>query len=735
MLCKLKEGEEMRHKKLSLGLVCLILLLLISLKVRADEGMYPLNQLDQDLMKKMKKMGCELSLEDIYNPQGTGLASAVVHLGATASFVSPKGLIITNHHVAYRAVQRISTPEENYIENGFLARSIEKEVPAPGYQAYVLLSMEDVTGQVLSAVNDPMTDLERYTAIDKKKKAIVKEAEEKGDLECRVVAMNYGMAYCLFTFLKLKDIRLVYVPPRSIGEYGGDIDNWMWPRHCGDFAFLRAYVGPDGKPAEFSKDNLPYEPKSYLKISARGIMENDFAMVMGFPGRTYRHLNSFAIVEDQEFRYPFQIKTATDLIQIFEEFSRKDKKAAVKLSSSIKSLNNTLKNNQGMLEGLKKTELFKKKRAEEMAFLEFLNKNPGLDNKYGSLLSKIEILYQEQKKLREKRALLRWITRGSSMLNCALIINKWSLEKEKKDMEREVGYQEKDFPNLEIRLKVAQRSLVPEADEKALEYFLKKALSLPEGQKIKAVEEIVSHNPDLSKDQAVSEFLGILYGETALFSAEQRVRMLHLSRKELFTLIDPFIKFAAELEEEKESLNSKEKEFSGAFSRLVPLYLEGIEFWKGSKLYPDANSTLRLNFGQVKGYSPQDALTYHYLTSLSGVMEKHTGVEPFDNPGKLLKVYKNKDFAPYVDKNINDVPVNFLTTNDSTGGNSGSPVINAKGELVGLLFDGNYEAMYSDYSFDPKLTRSINVDIRYVLFIAEKVDKALNVLEELTIVR
>ncbi|NIM89806.1 MAG: S46 family peptidase [Candidatus Aminicenantes bacterium] len=714
--------------------ICIILLFFLSFSGAAEEGMYPLNQLDQNLVQKMQKMGLELSLEEIYNPQGTGLASAVVRLGATASFVSPKGLIVTNHHVAYRAVQRISTPEENFIEHGFLARSREKELPAPGYQASILLSMQKVTDRVLSAVNENMSDLERFMAIDKKKKEIVAEAEAERDVECRIEAMNYGMDYYLFAYFILKDIRLVYVPPRSIGEYGGDIDNWMWPRHCGDFAFLRAYIGPDGKPAKYSKDNLPYEPKSYLKISARGINENDFAMVMGYPGRTYRHLPSFAIEEDQEFRYPFQINTANDLIRIFEEFSWKDKEAAVKLSSSIKSLNNTLKNNQGMLEGLKRTKIFQKKRAEEMAFLEFLNKNPELDRKYGALLSKIEVLYQEQKKFREKRALLRWITRGSAMMNCALIINKWSIEKEKQDMERELGYQAKDLPNIESRLKVAQRSLVPEADKQALEYFIKRALALPAGQKIKAMEKILSYNPK-HPDQAISEFLGILYGETALFSAEERVNMLHLNRKDFSMLIDPFIKFAAELEEEREFLNTKEKEFSGAFSRLMPLYLEGIEWWKKSILYPDANRTLRLNFGRVKGYSPQDALTYHYLTSLTGVIEKHTGAEPFDNPGKLLKVHEAKDFGSYVDRNIHDVPVNFLTTNDSTGGNSGSPVLNAKGELIGLLFDGTYEAMYSDYYFNTQLTRSINVDIRYVLFIAEKVDKALNVLEELTIVR
>ncbi len=268
-----------------------------------------------------------------------------------------------------------------------------------------------------------------------------------------------------------------------------------------------------------------------------------------------------------------------------------------------------------------------------------------------------------------------------------------------------------------------------------LEYFLKRALKLPQGQKIEALEKILVERGGKSKEQALAEFLEELYSKTKLTSVEERLKMLELNRKELLKLNDPFIEFANKLEKEREFLNKRGKEFSGALSRLMPVYLEGIEIWKKTPLYPDANRTLRLNFGQVKGYSPRDAVQYHYLTSLSGVIEKYTGKEPFDCPEKLLKVYRDKDLNGYIDKNINDVPVNFLTTNDSTGGNSGSPVLNGRGELIGLLFDGNYEAMYSDYYFDTELTRSINVDIRYVLFIAEKVDKAFNVLRELTIVK
>ena len=702
--------------------------------LNADEGMYLLDQIDKNLFMKMRKMGLELSPEEIYNSKGTGLANAVINMGATASFVSPNGLIITNHHVAFGAVQRISTPEKNYIEEGFLAKTMEEKVPASGYQAYVFLSMEDVTKEVLSAVKEGMNDFERYQAIERKIKEIIKREEKKGNIECRVASMNYGKQYYLFKYLKIKDIRIVYVPSRSIGEYGGDIDNWMWPRHTGDFAFLRAYVGPDGKPAEYSKKNVPYHPKVYLKISRKGIKEGDFTMIMGFPGRTYRRLTSFGLKYDQDFRYPFQIKTASDMIKILEDFSQRDKTAAVKLSFLIKALNNVLKNNQGMLEGLIKTKLVKKKEEEEKAFLEFLKNNPGLENRYSLVFSELREVYKKYESIRKKSTFIRWMTFGSQMLSFALTINKWSIEKQKKDIDREPGYQERDYERIKLRMKVAQRSLVPEADKKMLEYFLKRALELPPEQKIETFEKIVEKRGKKSKEEALAEFLDKLYSKTKLISVKERLKMLELSRNELLKLNDPFIEFANELEKERDFLDRKSKEFSGALLRLMPVYIEGLESWKKVRLYPDANGTLRLNFGQVKGYSPRDAVKYRYITSLTGVVEKHTGKEPFDCPQKLLEVYHNRDFGVYIDRYINDVPVNFLTTNDSTGGNSGSPVLNGKGELVGLLFDGNYEAMYSDYYFNPELTRSINVDIRYVLFIAEKVDKALNVLRELTIV-
>ncbi len=722
----------MRMKIILLMSTTLLVIITLILPVKSEEGMYLLDQIDQKMMEKMKKMGFELSIDEIYNREGTALSGAVIKTGATSSFVSRKGLILTNHHVAFGALQRISTPEQNYIEDGFLAKTLEEEVPAPGYQAYVLVSMEDVTKKVLSAVKDGMSDYERFLAIEKKTKELIRKAEEKSDVECEVESMNYGMTYYLFTNLKIRDIRIVYAPARAIGEFGGDVDNWMWPRHTGDFSFLRAYVGPDGRPADYSKENVPYKPKSYLKISKSGFKEGDFTMIMGFPGRTARRQSSFAVQHDLSFRYPFQIRTYSDLIRILEENSKRDDDASVKLSSYIKGLSNGLKNNQGMLEGLIKIDLLEKKESEERAFLDFVRKDPVLTKKYGGVLSEIEEVYKDRGMYREKSALMGWMQRG--LLGYAMTINKWTIEQQKEDIEREPGYQDRDLPNIIVRLKVAQRSLVPEADREVFEYFLKRALELPAGQKIEAVEKIFRERSELSHDKAIREFLDELYSKTMLTGEKERLKMIGLKRDDLLKVNDPFISFASELENEKEKLRTRDKEFSGALSRLMPLYLEGVQIWKNEQLSPDANGTLRFNYGLVSGYSPRDAVEYRYVTSLSGIIEKETGEEPFKSPEKLMKTYKEKDFGEWIDETIGDVPVDFLTTNDSTGGNSGSPVLDRKGNLIGVLFDGTYESLYSDYYFDPVISRSIHVDVRYVLFVAEKVDKAVNVLDELTLV-
>jgi hypothetical protein len=722
-------------RKTSILAIAVILLIINFAKYGGgEEGMYLLDQIDPALFQQMKEMGLKLTPDQLYNEQGTSIAHAVVNLmGGTGAFVSPLGLILTNHHVAFGAVARISTPEKNYIEEGFLAQTLEEEIPAPGYQILVLKSMKDITAEMLSVIKPKMSDLERYKALEKKEKEIIKREEKQGDVECRVASMNYGSQYYLFTYMKLRDIRVVYVPPDAIGNYGGEIDNWMWPRHAGDFSFLRAYVSPDGKPADYSKDNIPYKPKVYLNFSTAGVKEGDFAMVIGYPGRTNRYRTSHGVKLDQEFRYPYTIKISKAIIDMFENLSKENKEYAIKLSYFIKAFANVMKNNQGMMEGLNKINLIDKKLKEEKDFQTFVMSNPDYAKKYGTLLSEIEKVYKQAELIQEKSALLRYWGFASPLFNAASTINKWTIEQEKKDIDREPGYQDRDLPDIKMRLEVMQRTLVPEADRKAMEFFLKEAAALPPEKQFKSLQQMIFSDPNISQEDAINKFLDKLYNNTKLTSAEERLRMLSMKRKDLLSLNDSFIEFASKLESEREIIRTKEKELSGALTRLMPPYLEAVSIWKQKKLYPDANGTMRLTFGQVKGYSTRDAVQYKYITSLTGLIQKNTGEEPFKCPEKLLKIYNEKDYDKYIDRYIDDVPVDFLTTHDSTGGNSGSPVINGKGELIGALFDGNYDALYSDYYYDPAVTRSINVDARYILFIADKLNNATSLLKELRI--
>jgi hypothetical protein len=721
-------------KKLLLALGVISFLSLFFSISFADEGMWLLNSIDKLSIDSLKARGLKLNPEEIYSPEGGGISDAVVELGATASFVSSQGLVVTNHHVAFGAIQRQSTPEFNYLRDGFYAKSKEEEIPAIGYNAYVTKSFKDVTDKVLSAVNEKMSDLERYLAIEKVSKKIVKECEKKGeDIKCRVASMYGGKEYYLFTYLKIRDIRIVYVPPRSIGDFGGEIDNWMWPRHAGDFSFLRAYVAKDGSSAEYSKDNIPYNSKTYLKISSAGVKEGDFVILIGFPGTTRRYESSFFIDNMINYEYPRDILLRQELISILEEESAEDSSVALRLSSRIKGLYNYLKKNQGMLDGFKKSGLLHKKIEEEKALKELLSKNIEAMAKYGKVFSELDSLYKEKKKFQDKDFLLDWMIYSSYFPDFASTIYKWSLEKEKKDVDREPGYQNRDTTDTKEWLKDSQINLVPSADEKILVYFFKKAIELPPGQKISAIEKIFEGKENQDKDRVIEDFVSRLYQNTKLGSVDARLKMFGMRRKDLEKLNDSFINFAMELEKDREELRIKNKELKGAFQRLQPKLIQAYFEWKGKKLYPDANGTIRFNYAEVKGYSPKDAVEYKYITTLTGVMEKDTGEEPFDVPDELKQVYSKKDFGSYFNRSLGDVPVNFLSTNDITNGNSGSPVLNGKGELVGLAFDGDYEAMTSDYQFNPEITRAINVDIRYVLFLLDKVYHTEELLKELTI--
>ncbi len=705
-------------------------------QLKADEGMWLLHKIDPDKVEGWKARGLELELKDIYDIKGKGLSNAIVNIGGgTGSFVSFDGLIITNHHVAFGALQRGSTVKSNYIEEGFLAGSMDEEVPALGYEILVLLDVKDVTKKILRAVNDKMSDLDRYKAVEKQIKKIVKKAEKGKDVECRVSSFYGGLEYYLFTYFKIKDIRIVYAPPRSIGEYGGDIDNWMWPRHTGDFSFLRAYVAANGKSAEYSKDNVPYHPKRYLTVSNHPFKEGDFTMVIGYPGRTSRYRTSYSVDFIVNRYYPKAIKRYEDVIGILDDESLRSEEAAIKLASMVKGLNNSYKNNQGMLEGLLKADLVDKKRREEMELRRFLEANPKLMDKYGGVLEDIKDKYDDYLTFWEKNSTLGWMTYASSALRAANSLYRWSSERGKKDIERDPGYMDRDKPRMQKMLELGNLRYYEPADKRVLKYFMMRAVELPSDQRIAAVDGICGGKTGEEAEKAMDAFIDNLYANTKVTNKDERMKMFGMSEKKLKALNDPFIQFAAELEKEKKILRDRNKAFGGALQKLRPRLMQLRMKYKGNLLYPDANSTMRLSAGEIKGYSPADAVHYDCLTTLTGVIEKQTGSEPFDSPRKLRQLYQSKDFGSYADGSVHDVPVDFLSTNDVTGGNSGSPILNGRGELIGLVFDGNYESISADYHFIPRLTRTINVDSRYVLFVLDKFAGAEELLREMKVVQ
>jgi hypothetical protein len=725
-------GSFMRSRVLACVLAGLVLV--IPALILADEGMWPIDTLDKLPWKELKAMGLQLAPQQIYDGKGGGVAYAIVSLGGgTGSFVSPNGLILTNHHVAFGALQRTSTAEHNYIDNGFNAKSYEEQIPAPGYRAYVLLSIEDVTKKVLSAVTDQMSDLDRFNAIEKGIKELVKSCEQGRDVECRVVPFYSGMQYKLFTFFVSKDVRIVYAPPRSIGNYGGDIDNWMWPRHTGDFSFLRAYVGPDGKSADYAKENVPYKPAVYLTMSMGALKDDDFTMIIGYPGRTGRYATSYEIAQMQDYSYPTRIGIFQDWLAILGEEAKRGEEVKIKGAQFDMMLNNSMKNWQGMLEGFKKGSLLDKKRASEAEFAKWLDSKPELKKRYGDVLPGIAAQYDQQKAYRDKSMVIGLMSFGCQMLSAGQTLDRWSEEKVKPDLERKPGYQDRDVPRLKQRLRIIQMSYDPQTDRRVMKYFLMRAADLPATERIEAVDAVLQGAKGAEAEKKIDAFLDKLYTGTKLGSPEERLRMFDISRDELLKQNDPFVDFAVQIDKEANALELKDKAMNGALQRLASRYMAAYMEWKGGAVYPDANGTMRLTYGQVRGYQPRDAVWYKYITTLNGVVEKNTGVEPFDCPKELMAIERSRDFGKYEDAAVGDVPVDFLSTCDITGGNSGSPIMNGRGECIGAAFDGNYESISSDYLFLKDTTRSINVDSRYVLFIMDKLTNAKRLLDEMKI--
>jgi len=716
---------KLRHI-LAVSILCML-----SLTAAAGEGMWMPDQV-QLFSEQLGVLGLKIDPAKFADLTGFPMGAVISLGGCTASFVSPQGLVVTNHHCAFGSIQHNSTPENDLITNGFLAKTMSEELQAsPGSRVYVTTAIEDVTDQILGKIDPKLSDAKRYEVIESRTKKMIAECEKPGDVRCRVASFFEGAQYMKTTQLEIRDVRLVYAPGRGIGNFGDEIDNFMWPRHVGDFSFYRAYVGPDGKPADYSPENKPYQPKHFLKVTTKDMNDGDLVIVAGYPGRTSRYLTAAEFAYQYETRYPKSITYFKDLIDRMAERARESKEARILLASLEAGYENALKNYQGTLDGMKRYDMLGKKKQQTADLEAWIEATPDRVKQYGPVVREIDALHARNLKMAERNMVMMWMNRGSSLLSQAGTINRLAIERQKKDMDREPGFQERDMPRIKARVERAQRQYEPGYDRAALRYFLIEASKLPEGQRIPPVDEMMAATGKEGTEAQADALLDRLYGETKMASVEERRAMLDESPKQLEARKDPFLQFAAALypiviENEKE-----EKEIEGASSRIRPLYLQALREMKGGAMYPDANSTLRVTLGTVEGYSPRDGVMATPQTTLSGVVAKETGEEPFDSPKALLDAAAAGKVEGYVDPELGGVPVNYLSNVDTTGGNSGSPTLNKDGELCGLLFDGVWESIASDYVFVPAVTRSIHVDATYMRWVMDYVDGAHNLLEEM----
>ncbi len=710
------------RKNLMLLLLCALALFLTFAGRTMDEGMWLLDTIGKLPVSEMKKHGLELTPEQIYSANGPSLKDAIVLLGGgTSSFVSAEGLMVTNHHVAFGGIQSLSSVKEDYLKDGFWAKSREEELPT-NYTAQIVTEIKDVTPEVLSAVNDSMSAEKRAAAIRDKSREIEAAAKGSSDLTCRVSDMYNGVSYYLFTFQALTDVRLVYAPPSAIGNYGGEVDNWIWPRHTGDFSIMRAYVGPDGKPAKYSRENIPYKPKVFLPVSAAGYEEGSFAMILGFPGRTFRYREASSVELSRDESLPLTVDLYKTRMDIIDNAAKADRAVAIKYASKVRGVANTYKNYLGTLEGMRRADLLDLKKEDEEKFTAYVNSSPELSKKYGTLLSDMAKANAELKTFNQKSIYLNNLTGCADMIRLANRFRAYA-----QGPQTEVGQAavreavSTTFKNFDLNVEKA-----------LLTALILKNAALPASQQVAAVQEIYGNKTGAEREEEVKEFVDDLYDETSLSTSEGCDELLTKGGEKIVK--DDYLKFVAKIDAEQAPITVKTSSYNATIAALRAKYVQARLGWKkGELVYPDANRTIRFTYGQVKPFSPRDAVEDNYFTTLTGVMEKETGEDPFIVPAKLKHLWQKKDFGRYADPKTGDIPVAFIADLDITGGNSGSPVINGRGEMIGCAFDGNWEAVVGDYYFQPELNRTIAIDARYMLFVLDKYSNAQNILKEMVI--
>ncbi len=682
----------------------------------AVEGKWTPEQVLEHDPKWLRELGLTIPPEKLWTKDGAGLLEAAVRIeGCSAGFISAQGLMITNHHCAFSILQQHSTPERDLITHGFLARTPAEELPGPGVHATLPHRMVDVTREVEAAVPAGADDLARYRAIDRKQKEMVAACEKVENHRCQVAAYDGGLRYLLIDSLEFPDVRLVYAPPGAVGDYGGEIDNWSWPRHVGDFALLRVYAGPDGQPAPKGEGSVPYRPRHFFPVAPGGIEPGGFVMVAGYPGLTFRSYTEAEMRERIELFYPQRAALYRTWIDMMEAASKKDDAVRIALADRIKVLANQEKNSRGQVEGIRRGRILEKKAAAEKEVLAWAAKQPGQKDAPAAH-DELARLIAERQRIWGRDFLLNQMKFGPKPLELALTLVRWAGEKAKPDLEREPDYQERNRERLDERLEREQKRFDPPTEVDLLTDLLSRFAALPEENRVLAMESFLGGARD---PQAIRAKADDLLAHTKVTDLAERKRMFVESEEQLRARHDPLLDFAFALDRELRALKERDDRFQGAVSRLRPRWQRAVIAHAGKPVALDANGTLRVAFAHVKGYSPRDGVWMNPQTTVGGVAEKNTGEEPFAAPPELLAAAPQAPASRWADPRLKDVPVDFLADADTTGGNSGSPVVNGRGELVGVNFDRVWENVANDFGYNPDVARNISVDVRYLLWLMQ----------------
>lgn len=703
----------------------------------ADEGMWQPHQLAQ-IKDKLKAAGLKLDPEKMADLNQFPMNAIVSLGGCSASFLSEQGLVITNHHCAYGSIQHNSTEENNLLVNGFVAKTMEQEPQAsPSARVYVTESLTDVTKDIKGSIPKGAQGVDYFNAIDKREKELVAECEESQDYRCNVYSFHGGAEYFLIKQLAIRDVRLVYAPPSNIGKFGGDTDNWMWPRHTGDWSFYRAYVNKDGQPADFSTDNVPFKPKAFLKVNANGVEKDDYVMVLGYPGRTNRYRTDVEVESTFTNVYPTSKRLREEFIDVIKANSEDGSEARIKYESTIAGLANYAKNYGSMIESFNKGDMLDRKKQLTADLTKWINSDKKRKAKYGNAIDNLAALIIESNKTQDGDIVMGYLTR-STMMRVAKGLYRLAHEKQKPNVERRQGFQERDMKRFGQYMAVVNKRFDETVEKALFMHFVKEYAQLPVDQRNATFDAFFNLQNGLDLDKVAAQ-IESMYANTELTNTDVRLAWMEKSVDEFKASNDPFIQYAVSQFDNDMIEEEKEKAIGGKLQQARPAYMEAMIAFKKSRneaVYADANSSLRITYGNVKGYSPQDGITATPFTTLEGMLAKYVpGDDEFDLFDNIRTAIKEKKYGPYKKEALGSVPVNYLTTLDITGGNSGSATLNANGEFVGLIFDGVYESIIGDWDYDPTYNRSIHVSVPYMLWVMEYIDGANNIIDEMTIVK